>query len=248
MRTTPPALFYTTDGSTPVAGTSTPYFDGDRIPVNATETIQAIAAAPGYTASDVVSAKYTVALPPPSFTIGATPVAVLPGATTGNTSTITITPTDGFTGTVVLTAAIASAPSGAQDPPTFSFGSTSPVTITGSGPTTAVLTVSTTPTGSSALDDSERPGKAGYAGVSSLLTCFLFFGLRARRYKNRALFGLLIILIAISVAMVGCGSNGGSEGSGGRTASGTTPGAYSVIVSATSGAITNTSTVNLTVN
>ena len=39
--------------------------------------------------------------PVPSFTVTGSPVSVAPGATTGNTSTITVTPTGGFTGSVV---------------------------------------------------------------------------------------------------------------------------------------------------
>jgi hypothetical protein len=242
------SIYYATDGSTPVPTTSYPYLPGMMIPVDASETIQAIAVAPGYTASNVVSAKYVIALPPPSFTIGGTPVAVLAGAATGNTSTITITPSEGFTGTVTLTAAIASGPSNAQHPPTFSFGATSAIAITGSAPTTAVLTVSTTPAGSSALDRSKRPVVSGYAGVSTLLACCLFFGMRKRRYKSLAILGFVIVLTAISMAMVGCGSSRSSGGSGGETTSGTTPGTYTVIVSAASGAITKTCSVILTVN
>jgi hypothetical protein len=43
--------------------------------------------------------------------------SVAPGATTGNTSTITVTPTGGFTGSVALTAALTTSPSGALAPP-----------------------------------------------------------------------------------------------------------------------------------
>jgi len=66
----------------------------------------------------------------PGFTITGSAVSVAPGATTGNTSTITVTPAGNFTGSVTLTAAI-TGPAGAQYPPTVSFGSTSPVSITG---------------------------------------------------------------------------------------------------------------------
>ena len=66
----------------------------------------------------------------PTFTIAGTAATVTAGATTGNTSTITVAPTSGFTGTVTLTAAVTASPSGAVNAPTFSFGSTSPVSIT----------------------------------------------------------------------------------------------------------------------
>jgi len=67
----------------------------------------------------------------PSFTVSGTAVTVsAPGVTIGNTSTITVTPTGGFTGGVVLTAVVTNSPNGAQYMPTLSFGSTSPVGIT----------------------------------------------------------------------------------------------------------------------
>ena len=67
----------------------------------------------------------------PSFTISGTAVTVTPGAITANTSTITVKPASGFTGSVALTAAVTSSPTGAQDLPTLSFGSTAPVIISG---------------------------------------------------------------------------------------------------------------------
>jgi hypothetical protein len=119
-------FYYTTDGSTPVAGVSNEFLQGMTIYVNASETIQAIASAPGYSASSVASAAYTITLPPSGFTLSGTAVTLYPGATTGNTPTITVTPSGGFTGSVALTAAVTSSPTGTQDPPNVSFGSASP--------------------------------------------------------------------------------------------------------------------------
>ena len=62
-------IYYTTNGTTPTAS-STLY--GGAIPVNATETIEAIAVAEGYTTSAVASATYTINLPPaaqPTFSL-----------------------------------------------------------------------------------------------------------------------------------------------------------------------------------
>jgi hypothetical protein len=53
-------LYYTTNGTTPTAG-STPYTGA--IAVAATQTIKAVAFAPGYTQSPVASAAYTINLP-----------------------------------------------------------------------------------------------------------------------------------------------------------------------------------------
>lgn len=80
---------------------------------------------------------------PAPFTISGTSVLV-PAAGTNATSSVTITPAGGFTGSVALTAAVTSSPAGATSLPTLSFGSTSPVSITGTSAGTATLTVSTT--------------------------------------------------------------------------------------------------------
>ena len=71
-------------------------------------------------------------------------VTLTPGASTGNTSTITITPIAGSHRGQGLSAAISAAPAGAQNTPTFSFGATSPVAISGADAAVATLTVSTT--------------------------------------------------------------------------------------------------------
>jgi hypothetical protein len=82
----------------------------------------------------------------PSFAITGAAVSLTAGATTGNTSNVTVTPADGFTGSVALTAAVTSSPAGTVSPPTLSFGSTTPVSITGTTAGTATLTVTTTAT------------------------------------------------------------------------------------------------------
>ena len=105
---------------------------------------------------------------PDPFTIAGTSVTVAPGASTGNTSTITVTPSEDFTGSVSLTAAITSSPTGAQYPPTLSFGSTTPVSITGVATGMATLTINTTLITSSALVNPKRPGLPGIRPVPRL--------------------------------------------------------------------------------
>ena len=68
-------------------------------------------------------------------------ITVAAGATTGNTSTISVTPSGGFTGSVALTCAIS--PTAATSPATCSLSPAS-VDITGTSVPTAVLTVATT--------------------------------------------------------------------------------------------------------
>src|SRR6185437_2038933 len=111
----------------------------------------------------------------PNFTISGTAVSVTPGATTGNTSTITVTPTGGFTGSVVLTAALTTSPSGAVALPTLSFNSTSPLSITGNAAGTATLIVSTTAGSSSACNASNRmPDTIPWRAGSAVALAFFF--------------------------------------------------------------------------
>ncbi|MGA3161391.1 MAG: kelch repeat-containing protein [Terracidiphilus sp.] len=182
----------------------------------------------------------------PRFTVSATSVLVYgPGG--DSTSTITVTPFDGFTGNVVLTAAIKSSPADAVDLPTMSFGSTTPVSITGTAAGTATLTISTTlPTEPSScfcmmkLIHSKHPGVPWYAAGGTTLACVLFFGIPARRRWWRNMLGMLLLLVILGGGVDACGGSGSSN-------PGTTPGNYTLTVTGTSGTMTETGTVALTV-
>jgi sugar lactone lactonase YvrE len=175
-------------------------------------------------------------------------LTVSPGATTGNSSTITVTPGGGFTGNVTLTAAVTSSPAGAQYPPTVSFGSTSPVSITSASAGTATLTISTTAATSAALSYPQPRNVPWYAAGGTLLAGLLLFGIPARRRSWRTMLGILLLLAALGGGMVACGGGGGGGGGGGTGSSGTTAGAYTVTVTGTSGSITQTTTLTVTVN
>lgn len=182
---------------------------------------------PTYTAASN-TASITVTAP---FTLGSSSVSVSPGTISGNTATITVTPAVGFTGSVSLTAALTGSPAGAQDPPTLSFGSTSPVNITGGNPATATLTITTTVPSSAALDHPDRQ-EVRWRPSATALACVLLFGVSARRRRWRKTLGLLVLLASIAGGMMSCGGGSGSAGSGN---SGTTPGAYQATITATSG-------------
>jgi hypothetical protein len=183
------------------------------------------------------------AVPPPGFTLSGTAVTVAPGATTGNTSTITVTPSGGFAGTVALKAAFTSSPTGAQDLPTLSSIGT--VTLAGSAAATTILTISTTAATSGALVYPARPGVRWYNAGGTTLGFVLIFGIgigipaRSRSWRTRL--GLLVFLVILTGGFIACGSGGGDGNPG------TTPGTYTVTVTGTSGSTTATSTVTLTV-
>ena len=184
----------------------------------------------------------------PSFALKGTAVSLTPGATTSNSSTVTVTPAGGFTGSVTLTAAVTSSPTGAQYPPTFSFGSTSPVSITGTTAGTATLTITTTAATSAALVLPKRNGVPWYAAGSAALAGILLFGIPARRRSWRTMLGMLVFLVALTGGVFACGGGGSGGGGGGGTGNpGTTAGTYTVTVTGTSGTTTATGTVALTV-
>jgi N-acetylneuraminic acid mutarotase len=226
-------IYYTTDGSNPNRH-STVY--GTPITVSSTETLKAMAAISGYTASDVTSAAYTIVSPPLSFTITGTPISMIRGANAGNTSTISLTPMGGFTGVISLSCAIT--PTAASDPATCSI----PASATISGPAAqTTVTVKTT----SAVSSLSWPGSlSGSFMGGAALSCILLAGIPARRRRWRSILGMLALLFSVGMS-VSCGGGGNGGGGGGNT--GTTPGTYIITVTGTSGATTQTGTVSLTV-
>ena len=178
-----------------------------------------------------------------SLTSGGAITISSPGATTGNSTTITVAPSGGFTGSVTLTAALTQSPSGAQDPPTFSFGTTSPVSITGASSGTGTLTVTTTAATSASLITPKSLGSRWYT-ASATLACLILFGIPARRRRWRTMLGMLAFLVLLIGGVASCG--GKSSGNTGNP--GTTTGNYTITVTGTSGSLTQTATVSLTVN
>jgi N-acetylneuraminic acid mutarotase len=232
-------IYYTTNGDTPTIY-STVY--STAIAVSSTETLQAIATASGYSTSDVATATYTINLSTTTFTISGTAVTVTPGAVTGITSTITVTPNGGFIGNVALTAAITSSPVGAKSLPSLSFNSTSPVSITSASAGTATLTVYTTAQTTATLVYPARPGTPWYAASGATLACILLIGIPARRRSWRTVLGMLALLVALTSGVLACGGGGG-----GTIYPGTTPGSYTITVTGTSGTAIATGTISLTV-
>ena len=182
----------------------------------------------------------------PGFTISGTTVNVVDGADTGNVSTITVTPTNGFTGSVTLSSAVTSAPANSQllPPPTLSFGTTSPVIITGTTPKSGSMAVTTTPF---LWPTCTNIGATSFGVGGAALACLLLFGIPARGRKWRGI-SLLVLLATISTGIMACGS-GNKMGCiiPAVVRGGTAPGAYTITITGTSGDTTATGTVTLNV-
>ncbi|MDR3665123.1 MAG: hypothetical protein P4L86_32865, partial [Mycobacterium sp.] len=159
--------------------------------------------------TDYASATASVSLSVvPGFSVAGTAVTVTAGAATSNTSTVTVTPTAGFTGSVTLQPTVTNS-TGTQYPPTVSFGSTSPVSITSTTAGTATLTVTTTASKSSCSASYQAPtGIPWYAKGGAVLACVLLFGIAPKRRKWRTMLGMLLLFVALASGMMACG--GGS--------------------------------------
>lgn len=170
------------------------------------------------------------------------------GAATGNTSSISFSSIAGFTGAVNVSCAV-TANSGAVGnyPPTCSLASPT-VTLGAGAAVTDVLTVSTTTPrslGSNGFADN-RGAPMGLVGGSALCAVLLLLlpGRRRAWGKWKAL-SLLLLLGAGLLSASGCG--GASTASTPPVLVGTTPGSYTVTITASSGSGSFTSTVALTV-
>ncbi len=178
---------------------------------------------------------------PLSFTITGTAVTVSSGAITGNASTITVTSSPACNCNVTLTAAIATGPTSAQDPPTLSFGSTTPVNLMSSSTGTATLTITTTKSGTTQASTGSNTPWLPAGGAA--LACAFLLGIPASRRKWQKILATVLLLVALSLGLQGC--TGPKPGGGGST--GTTPGTYVITVTGISGTNSGAGTVTLTV-
>jgi trimeric autotransporter adhesin len=186
--------------------------------------------------------------PSPYFSVltGA-PLIIAPGATSGNTSTVSVTPWYGFTGAVSLSCAIT--PTAASDPPTCSVPAT--VTVSGTTAQTATLMISTTSPSTAANQHLRMPWRGaakGATGAALACVALLFVPWRRRSW----LVSLAWLALFAATAGMGCGGSsstggGGGGGGGGQTNPGTTAGTYTVTITGVSGGMTETGTMALTV-
>jgi hypothetical protein len=157
------------------------------------------------------------------------------------TSTISVTPSGGFTGSVNLSCSIAPA---AAISPTCSLPAS--VTIAGTAASSATLTVQTV-----APTQAENSPQKNFflRGGGSIGVCLLLLGIPRRHKGWRKILGVLLLAVSIGT-IAGCGG-GGSTATGGAPTGGTTPGTYTVTVigvDQATGTDKSNTAVTLTVN
>ena len=230
--TTGASIYYTTDGTTPTTG-STSY--SGSITVDSTETIQAIAAAAGFSNSAVATATYTINAPAPDFQVSVGPTTLTIVAGQSGEATFTVTPENGFNSPVNF--ACNGLPAGAA----CSF---SPPSVTPDGaPIASTLTVTTTAPSAALRLPGGSSWRLAYAAVFPLLVLAFGFGARRREGLRGLRFIGFVILLVVASGLTSCG--GGNSG-GGNT--GTPVGTSSVSVSASAaggGAIDHSATLTI---
>jgi len=165
----------------------------------------------------------------------------IPSAGGTATATIQLSSIDGFAGTVNLACAVTYQGQGVPNsPPTCSLNP-SQEQVAGNSPVSSTLTVSST-TGSASTAPERISSKYRLA-----FAVLLFFGtLPRRRWRGGVLF--LAVCLAAWGGMLGC--SGGNSGGSNNTAppvSGTTTGNYQVRITATSGTVTTSTTIPLSI-
>jgi len=189
-----------------------------------------------------LSAVSVVDATPPTFSLSGSSGAVfIPSPGSAATSAITVSTTNGFTGTVALSCSVASS-QGAQirEEPTCSVGSGGQAILTSEKASTAVtVTINTSAHGTTTVNlRSTRPGD--FFG-NLVLATGIFMVLAFLRpaccrggLKNRCI--LASAVVAVLFEITGCSS------------SGTPPGSYVLTVTAKSGPASVSTTIEVTVN
>ncbi len=191
--------------------------------------------------------KWTSSSSSGSFNVSAataSPSPVSPGSPA--TSTITVSTTNGFAGSVTLSCTVAGTKSGDTDIPTCAVTGANPVTLS-SSTTSATTTITVNTIAASTLMHFPARGPSGSSLLAlgcaiALAWLFMFVApTRQRRWSALA----VALLFAALIGLSGCGSSGSGTGTG---STGTSADTYRVTVTATSGSTSATTNFTVTVN
>lgn len=173
----------------------------------------------------------------PTYSMSATnPSAISKGGTA--TSTVTVSSSNGYSGTITLTCSVA--PLSGTDPPTCTGG-----TVNYPTSTTASVTVSTTAASAALVRPSLGTGKGWAGSGGAVLAVVLFFWLPIRQKKWRAMLGVLFGLVLFS-SLTACGGGSSNNNSTQQTNPGTSSGPYTVTVNAVGNDAAKTSALPIT--
>jgi len=215
------AIYYTTNGSAPT--TSSTLYSGP-FSVSTSTTVQALAAATGYSASNLTTAIYTITLPAADFSITLASPSLTLSHGQSVTTTLTMAPTNGFSQSVSFSC------SGLPAGVSCDF---SPALVSAASPTTT-LKLTAIPL----ADTTNRPEFARFAPVVSLAFLICWAGVPKRLRKGMA--GLIVVVPATFVLLSGCG--------GSKSAAFSPPVTTNATITATSGVLSHTSSLTVTLN
>lgn len=221
-------IHYTTNGTTPT--TSSPVYSGP-ITVTSTETLEAIATASGYSTSAVASAAYTINLSGPDFSVTASPSSLTVTAGQSGTTTISVMPLNGFNTAVSFSC------SGLLSGTSCSF---SPATVTPSG--TAVSTTLTLTASTSASNQPPSPLRYMPVAALALTLCFVRF----RNFRRHSVWILCVAATLSLLCLSACSGEKSSTTS--ETGPAPTPESGMVTVTATSGSLSHSAGLSVSVN
>ena len=199
------------------------------------------------------SATATISITPSTatYSLSASSLGTINNGSSG-ASTITVSGSGNYTGSVTLGCALTNSPSGATTLPTCT-ASTTPIALSSTATSgTGTVTISTTTTTTASLRpprSSLDPARVLAAGLA--LGFLALFAIPARRRAWRSLVGCLLLLVTLVGGIASCGGSGGGSGGGGSGGGGVTSGSYTFTVTGTgSPAITPapTTTVTVTIN
>jgi hypothetical protein len=132
------------------------------------------------------------------------------------------------------------------NPPTLSFGATSPVSISSASAGTASLIITTLAAGGCKQASRSTPEFPWYRAGGAVLACAFLLFPPTRRRRWRATLALILFLPILSAGMVACSSNTTSASCTAVTPP-TTAGIYTITVTGISGSLAEQGTVTLTV-